>query len=206
MHPYEKEDRLMNSKRIPSENAEIYCLKISLKSSKPPIWRRVEIYSHTTLADLHRIIQVSMGWEFAHLWEFKKGDSRYGDLQYEDEDVFFSTNPLIDSNLVRIFDVLFNEKSKMIYQYDFGDCWDHEIVLEKRFPPEPDVFYPRCVNGKMACPPEDCGGLPGYYNNLNILDNPKNNEYKDVRTWMREDFDPNQFDMEKVNKALKKIT
>jgi hypothetical protein len=196
----------MTSKRIPLDDAEIYCLKISLKSSKPPIWRRVEVYSCTTLTDLHRIIQISMGWEFSHLWEFKKGCARYGDLQYEDEeDGFFSTNPLIDSNQVRICDVLSKVKEKVIYQYDFGDCWDHEIVLEKRFPPEPDVFYPRCVNGKMACPPEDCGGLPGYYNNLDILDDPKSDEYEDVRTWMGEKFDPNHFDREKVNKTLKKI-
>lgn len=128
---------------------------------------------------------------------------RYGDLQNEEEDIL-ADFPMTDADQVRLGDVLPALKSKLNYQYDFGDSWDHEIVLEKRFFPEPDVFYPRCIKGKMACPPEDCGGLPGYYNNLDILDDPQNEEYEDVRSWMGEKFNPEYFDLEKVNGLLKK--
>lgn len=193
----------MAKKKILPPNSEIFCLKIALKYSKPPIWRRVEVDSRTTLSDFHFILQAAMGWENSHLWEFQKGNVRYG-IQQDDELSFF-TDRVENAGRVRLLDVFPRIKSRIGYLYDFGDSWEHEIVLEKQYPPEPDVHYPRCIKGKMACPPEDCGGIPGYYYRLEIIDDPSHEEYDETIEWMGEEFDPNLFDMEKVNTILKKF-
>jgi len=96
-------------------------------------------------------------------------------------------------------------KSKIIYEYDFGDNWEHEISLEKKFPPESDAIYPRCIGGKMACPPEDCGGISGFYNMLDCLNDPKNNEYESIKEWLRKKYDPKHFDLEASNREIKKL-
>ena len=99
--------------------------------------------------------------------------------------------------------LLKKENDKISYEYDFGDGWLHDIVLEKILDPDPGVFYPQCVAGKRNCPPEDCGGPYGYSNFLKIIFNPRDKEYKEMIEWAGGKFDPESFDKEAINDLLK---
>jgi hypothetical protein len=130
----------------------VYQLKITLKGSRPPIWRRLQVLSDTTLAQMHRILQCVMDWEDAHLSQFVVSGIMYGDpgLLGELDAADARTVPLATLGL--------REKGKCLYEYDFGDRWEHELLVEKILPRDEGKRYPVCLTGKRACPPEDCGG------------------------------------------------
>jgi len=180
--------------KVMEEN--IFQLKITLKSSKPPIWRRVLVKNSLKLEDLHYLIQsIFENWDNSHLHVFIVGKETYGNS--EDDDY--------DENEVILLDVLPEAGNKMSYIYDFGDNWDHEIVLEKVLKIEKGQEYPICIDGKRACPYEDSGGVWGYESKLEITKDPKHACYKEVVEWMNEgDFDPEYFDLEKINKQLRR--
>ena len=171
----------------------IYQLKISLEHIDPPIWRRVQT-DDCSLADLHNIIQIAMGWEDEHMHAFVIDDAEYGDLQRGDMDY--------DSRSVSLSEVVEQGHTCFRYDYDFGDDWEHSIAIEKTLPAEEGVKYPRCVQGERACPPEDCGGCRGYPYLLEKLQDPKHEEHTEVLEWVGEDFDPEKFDLGKVNDDL----
>ncbi len=139
----------------------VYQIKVTLKGSKPPIWRRMRVTSETTLAQLHRILQRVMGWESYHLYQFVVGGIEYGDPGMLEEMEGEDARRVTLATLVR------GEKDKFFYEYDFGDSWDHELLIEQMLPPEAGKYYPVCLAGKRACPPEDCGGIWGYAGFLN---------------------------------------
>lgn len=176
-------------------NETIYQLKVTLKRIKPPIWRRIQVPGSITLHKLHEILQIVMGWQNYHLYQFTIDGSYYGELDDE-----FSMD-VEDASEYKLKDVATGEKERFIYEYDLGDGWEHEIIVEKILPLEPDKHYPVCLKGKRACPPEDCGGPWGYYDLVTILQNPDHPEYNDRRTWAG-DFDPEDFDLEFINKEL----
>ncbi len=179
----------------------IYQIRISLKGSKPPIWRRVLMTSNTSLSDLHYIIQIVMGWENAHLHQFIKNRTYYAEKMEEDD--FWDMGNNVDYKGIKVSDLLKKEKDKIVYEYDFGDGWEHDVVLEKNLPADEKTNYPVCVKGKLNCPPEDCGGIWGYYELLDILSNPKHPQHKEMFEWMgEEEFDPKYFNPEEVNKYL----
>ena len=130
------------------KQAEIYQLKITLKYIRPPIWRRVQVPSDIILARLHRIIQVAMGWYDSHLHQFIVGEKYYGVPSIDE----FSELELKDERRARLKEVLSKPKKKIVYEYDFGDGWEHEILLEKILQPELGVRYPRCIGGARSCP------------------------------------------------------
>lgn len=139
-----------------------------------------------------------MGWEGGHLHQFEHNRMFYGPKSpYFDEDV---TDFVYDK--VKLTSLLKAEKEKLIYTYDFGDNWDHTILLEKVLPAEAGVKYPLCIKGVNNCPPEDCGGVWGYASMLEILQDPKHEEYEDTISWVGENFDPKHFDIDAVNKKL----
>ena len=173
----------------------IYQLKITLKHIRPQIWRRIQVPADIKLDRLHDILQAAMGWEDCHLHQFIADNTYYG---IPDPD--FPDNIRNESN-VRL-DKIAQPGGTLIYEYDFGDSWAHEIEIEKMLPPEKDQRYPVCLAGKRACPPEDCGGFPGYMRMLEILSNPGDEEYEEMREWAGEDFDPEAFDLVETNKAL----
>jgi hypothetical protein len=105
-------------------------------------------------------------------------------------------NPISESHLIR--DVFSVENNKVLYEYDFGDSWLHEILLEKILPTKLNIRYPICVAGKRACPPEDCGGVPGYCNLLQIIKNPKHKEYRLMMDWLGKKFSPEKFDLKEI--------
>jgi hypothetical protein len=179
----------------PLNTARIYQIKVTLKWSKPPIWRRIQVRGDTKLGKLHDILQITMGWWDEHLHAFEAGGISYGE---PDPDY---PSDLRNERNVRL-DKIAKEGDVIKYEYDFGDSWIHELKIEKVLDPEPGTQYPLCLAGKRATPPEDCGGVPGYERMLEILTNPKDEEYEDIREWLGEEFDPEAFDVDAVNKEL----
>lgn len=188
---------------VPEKKSEnkIYQLKIILKGIKPPIWRRVQVESNMTLGELHHLIQDVMGWYNCHLHQFDCEGVLYADLSTEEDLECFDKAK--DENKTALNKVLRQEKQKMRYDYDFGDSWEHEIVLEKILKPEEGMPYPVCLDGKRSCPPEDCGGEYGYQNLLDILKDPKHPEYKEWKEWLPEGFDSEAFDVKERNDIIR---
>jgi len=208
----------------------IYQIRVTLNGSKPPIWRKLVVPSDLVLGELHEVIQIAMGWTNSHLHQFRLRDkslkpgpqemarlfqkgvwddeflgrmrgervfvakvTSWGDpseLEGEDEDAF------------TLGEVCPKVKSKLIYEYDFGDGWEHIIEVQKIVEPELGVEYPVCLGGKKACPPEDCGGIYGYYHMLDVVADPDHEEHDDLVEWLGNDFDHDAFDLEEVNAIL----
>jgi hypothetical protein len=174
-------------------------LKLTLKYSKPPIWRRIQISANGTFLDLHAAIQDSFGWEESHLHIFRFGERHEEPVNIgprEPEDWGFEDNRLIEKETL-LKDWFQQEGRTCTYEYDFGDIWEHTILLEKILPAEPSTTYPRCLAGKRACPPEDSGGIPGYEQKLEILKHPRSKYYKETLNWMS-DFDSEHFDPREI--------
>ena len=182
---------------------KIYQIQIALTRYKPKIWRRLLIPSDLLLSDFHLIIQISMGWENSHLHQFIKNKTFY--TEYREDDFSWGDMNNVDYKDLKISDLLKKEKDKIIYEYDFGDGWEHDVILENILPPDEKFKYPICTDGKLACPPEDCGGIWGYANLLKILNHPEHEEYEEYLEWLGGEFDPNYFDQVLVNKFLKKF-
>jgi len=181
---------------------KIYQIQVALKECKPKIWRRLLIPSNLLLSDLHKIIQTAMGWTNTHLHQFIKNRTYYT-VKMEGDDMWDEMDN-VDYKKMKISDLLTKEKERISYEYDFGDGWQHEVILEKMLPVDDTIKYPICLKGKMNCPPEDCGGVWGYENMLEILKQPKHEEYEELVEWLGgDDFDPEHFDKEEVNELLR---
>src|SRR5581483_12088807 len=174
----------------------LYQLKITLSGCRPPVWRRVVVRSDITLARLHEAIQLVMGWRNCHLHQFMSGS---GFLR-----TFYGVpNPdcgaeVQDETRFRLAGVAPAAKRKFTYEYDFGDSWDHEILVEKILPPDPAFKHPLCLAGANACPPEDCGGFMGYANLLEALADPRHEEHDEMTEWIGCPWDPERFNLEEV--------
>ena len=132
----------------------IYRLKITLTGSRPPIWRRVEVDGNISLGELHEVIQIAMGWEDSHLHQFIVDDIYYS-TPYPGMEDWEMMDYMQDANEISLDQVAVEVGVRFIYKYDFGDCWEHRIRVEQIKEPEAEVFYPICLTGKRACPPED---------------------------------------------------
>ena len=175
----------------------VYQIKVTLRGSKPPIWRRFQVASDTSLVQLHRILQCVMGWEDYHMHQFIVGGVMYGNADAMED---FDT---VDEKTVTLDKIVRREKFKFIYEYDFGDGWEHELLIEKILPAEDGKAYPVCLTGKRACPPEDCGGIWGYSGFLEAVQDPDHPEHEEMLDWAGGEFDPAAFDLKEVNAELK---
>jgi hypothetical protein len=156
----------------------------------------LEVRGDTTLFLLHHILQDAMGWTDSHLHQFIAKGKCYGT---PDPDFLDREN----ERKVRLDQVLKKPKDRMVYEYDFGDSWEHEVVVEKVVPAETGRGrYPLVTAGKRACPPEDCGGIPGYYRLLEVLGNPRRPEHQEMLEWCGEEYDPEGFDPQEVNRVF----
>lgn len=182
---------------------QIYQIQIVLKGFKPKIWRRIIVPSHVLLSDFHDIIQISMGWTDSHLHQFIKNRMNYT-VRMKDDD-FWDDSYSVDYKKMKISDLLTKMKEKIIYEYDFGDSWEHELILEKILPFDEKTKYPVCIAGEMNCPPEDCGGVWGYTDMIEILKNPDHKEYESYKEWLGDEFDTEYFDIDSVNNILRRI-
>lgn len=180
---------------------DIYQINIALMGFTPKIWRRLMIPSGILLRDLHKVIQTAMGWENAHLHHFIKDRTFYAPKLKDDFSWDDNTN--VDYKRTRLHDLMEHEKDQVIYEYDFGDSWRHQIALEKILPPDPLFKHPFCLAGKMRCPPEDSGGVHGYADMLEKLKDPKGDHYQDAAYWLGTEYDPEYFDKKEVNELLK---
>jgi hypothetical protein len=162
---------------------------------------RILTPENITLYDLHEIIQRAMGWENYHLHMFTIAGQIYGDP----EDDEFGDLGTKNETLYRFNQLGLCEKTKFSYEYDFGDSWEHTILVEKIMPAEKGVAYPVCITGKRACPPEDVGGVWGYEDFLKAIADPKHEEHDEYLEWIGGSFDSEAFDVEEVNESLQSI-
>ncbi len=181
--------------------SDIYQLKITLLGTAPKIWRRVLVSADSTLAALHDVLQIAMGWRNCHMHEFRAGGRYYGEPNPEDR--FLDMTPTIDERKVRLSQVLKAARAKLTYTYDMGDSWEHSVVLEKKLTRDPTLHYPVCLAGERACPPEDCGGIPGFYDLLEAIRDPENEQHDELLDWLGEEYDPEEFSVESVNRVLR---
>jgi len=180
----------------------IYQLKVLLNGSQPPIWRRLQIPAAANLGWLHAVLQVAIGWTNSHLHDFICGEHSYADPRAELQE--YEGDPsVLDETKFKVADLLHDIHERLVYKYDFGDSWEHVVILEAILPS--DASKPGsavCLAGSRACPPEDCGGIWGYMELLKALKNKKHPEHRRRQEWLGRPFDPESFGVAKVNKAL----
>jgi len=190
--------RSVKSGPTATRTTSVHRVKVVLRGSKPPIWRRLDVPSDTTLQQLHDTIQQAFGWDGYHLWVFQTPLGEYGIADRELGHRSAASKELRDT-APRAGD-------RLRYTYDFGDDWEHDILVEAVTPAEPGAAYPRCLTGSQACPPEDCGGIWGYQELVEILSDPEHDEHYERLEWLGLDsadqFDPAAFDPAEVNRDL----
>lgn len=181
----------------------IHHLKIELKNLKPMIGREVLVPSDIRLDRLHEVIQVAMGWTDSHLHEFIVGTLRDGErFGPPVSDPFASGPPSRNETKFTLRQIAPDKGSKLLYWYDFGDDWHHEVSVKAVLVATPNQPVPCCLKASRACPPEDCGGPWGYANLLDILADPEHEEHDDMRDWVGDGFDPEHVDIDAINKEL----
>ena len=185
------------------ESPRVYQIKVTLNDTQPPIWRRIWVPADTSLAKLHDILQVVMGWRDSHMHQFTIRGERYGNTSVDETgDLGF-----LPEQRYPLSQVVTGSRARFEYQYDFGDSWDHTLLVEKILPAQPGMRTTpaRCLAGQRACPPEDVGGVWGYQEFLEALADPKNSRHDEYLEWIGETFDPEAFDPDEVNARLRSL-
>jgi hypothetical protein len=182
---------------------DVYQLKIVLLDTDPVVWRRLQVPGSFSLAKLHDALQLSMGWTDAHMHQFIIGKDFYGKPS---EEVDWGGPKVFDERKTRLCDLKAKIRKNFIYEYDFGDSWQHEIKVEKVIAAKETILkHPILLAGERACPPEDVGGIPGYEEFLVAVKNPEDEENAELLEWYGEKYDPDHVAMEAINKLLKKL-
>ena len=185
------------NRKVSDTGGSVYRLKVTLVDSQPPIWRRFHVESGVTLERLHHILQTVMGWSDSHMHGFQRlGASQRGARRR------LLAIESADEKATRVADVLRRPRDKFVYEYDFGDSWEHEILLEEIVPRSSTARYPVVLAGRGACPPEDVGGISGYYHFLGAIKDPKHPDHGEMVGWGGEEFDPAAFDVQAVNRMF----
>ncbi len=183
--------------------SSIVQLNIALKDSQPLIWRGVQVHSTISFYELHHIVQICMGWLNAHLFEFRV-DGRFIGMPDEDDEDPMLANAVLDARKLYLEEVIQRPSKPFRYVYDFGDNWVHEITVDKILPTDAIFSGPICVNGAQNCPPEDCGGIWGFYE---LLDKWNDEQYLgrgEIIDWLGE-YDPSAFDLLSINNKLEHL-
>jgi|ERR1700674_3192547 len=183
-----------------TDRVKNYQLSIRLLEIEPPIWRRLAVPGTVSLAKLHAILQKVMGWDNYHIYLFTVGRQQYGESVSEWAEV---AQRVLNAKRVMLEDIAVHKGARFIYTYDMGDGWEHEIRVEEIHEGPPQQV--QCLEGARSCPPEDCGGPYGYEELLEIIFDPKHSEYRERRDWLGESFDPELFDVEIVNRRLRRL-
>jgi hypothetical protein len=173
-------------------------VRVTLQDIHPPVWRRLLIPGSVRLDKLHLIIQAAFGWWNDHLHDFRIGSARYGthiDDYPEDE---------LDEKTVTVLQALEGTR-RFSYEYDFGDSWEHEVVVEDCWRMPLGLKFGVCVDGQNACPPEDVGGCHGYAGFREAVADPNHDEHERMLTWVGGSFDPTEFDLGLANARLQKV-
>jgi hypothetical protein len=181
-------------------NRLLYQLEVTLQEIHPPVWRLIQIWEDATLPQLHRTLQIVMGWKDYHLHEFSIGRRIYS-VPDPDDDLY--DREVIDESRVWLNEVVPRVGTRFEYLYDFGDSWRYDLRLEAIVLPDPEASYPRCLAGERRAPSEDAGGSPGYEGYLEAIADPGHEQRKNVLQW-RGPFDPEEFSLTVVNQQLRK--
>jgi hypothetical protein len=198
-------ERPRKSKSVVKPTSKTYQIKIELKGASPPIWRRVLVPGKISLGRLHDVIQMAMGWSNAHLHQFVVDRQVYSDPELELNE-FGDAPGVRNESKTLLMNVAPRAGKVLVYEYDFGDSWVHRIKVEKILKQEPSTGSTvTCIDGARACPPEDCGGVWGYEDMLEVIKDPKHEEHQSTLEWLGEDFDPDAFDLEGTNQELRRL-
>ena len=187
--------------------------KIQIKNiTKPPVWRKVTVPAQYSFWDFHMVIQASFGWENSHLFSFSPGGWRsYPVIELRDDAIndpfFMPQGESLDAEKTMLSEIFNTERQTFTYIYDFGDNWEHKIILEKILPDK--TLYPTCINGKGMCPPEDCGGVWGYMQLKEVLSDKNHPDYEEYKEWYlyedQEKWDPSLFDLKETRKYVMQL-
>ena len=179
--------------------APTYQLRISLQGTSRPIWRCIQIPAAIPLCCLHDVLQIAMGWSDSHLHDFEMNGRRYGVPVEEFTDV-----DLIEEKDIPLSSLLKREEDSLVYCYDFGDDWRHDVVLEKVMLSV--CTHLVCLAGENRCPPEDVGGVAEYEDFWNVMSDRYRKEHLEMRRWVGGDLQPDEFDLESVNTILSQLS
>jgi hypothetical protein len=185
-----------------AKGQEASVLRIELEGVEPLIWRRVAVRTTMSLMDVHRVVQAAMGWLDCHLWHFEAGDRRYS-MRVPSEPEW--NERYDDAGRITLAAVLAGDVRRMNYVYDMGDYWEHAIIVEKAGAPLPGVRYPQFLGGERRCPPEDCGGVPGYYEFLKNSTSEQLRARAEALRWYGGSYDPDDIGESKIVRTLLKI-
>ncbi len=176
----------------------VVTLTVTLRYTEPPVWRRLEVPSSLTLDRLHEVLVTAMGWLDYHLHAFEIDGRRYGVLCDD-----FELDYTLPEDGIVLTDLVGVGVDRFIYEYDFGDGWEHDVVLEASGEPAPGVDYPRCTDGGGACPPEDCGGVSGFAEFVEAMADPGHSEHEALKVWHGGEFDPAAFSAARTSSLLR---
>lgn len=189
-----------------AENHLIYQFKVTLQEIEPSIWRRIQVPARYSFWDLHVALQDAMGWLDYHLHAFRvRRPHQRKMIEIGIPDDGEGDFDVLPGWTIPIRDTFTEPGQTAVYLYDFGDGWKHEVLLEGILLKEKGEKYPRCLAGERACPPEDCGSIPGYYRVVNIVSNPRHVEYRETIAWLKghaknyHPYDPGAFDPGQVH-------
>ena len=181
---------------------DIGILRVELEDIEPLIWRRVAVRTSMNLKAVHGVIQAAMGWLDCHLWEFTANERKYGMLIPDDPDW---NERIKDAATTKLSALLTTGVREVGYVHDMGDNWQHRIIVEKLKAAEPGALYPQFLGGERRCPPEDCGGIPGYYEFLGNIASKESKQRKAALNWYGGPYDPDEIDERKIVTALNQI-
>lgn len=176
----------------------LYEIRVQLRDIKPPIWRILRVRPQTSLSRLHKILQRAMGWTNSHLHLFEIDGKPYGEADFEWD---FEVR---DYRGMRLDEIFAEGRTSLLYEYDLGDSWRHDITLLGMVEGEEGEKI-ACVAGARDCPPEDCGGVTGYYHLLEALADPEHEDHDMLLEWVGGKFDPEAFGVEAIDRALKRL-
>jgi hypothetical protein len=185
------------AKRDLKNQDKIYQIKVGLLEIDPLIWRRFLVPSNVTLHRLHLVLQDVMGWQNYHLYRFQIGKDEYGEPDPDNE---FNELDFKNSKRTKLGNVIREKNSIFLYEYDFGDGWEHQMLVEDVLDRVPEKQYPLCLAGENSCPHEDSGGPYGYAEMMEIIRNPSHEEYRSTKIWLGKGFNPRKFDLLAINK------
>jgi hypothetical protein len=178
--------------KIPLPEDAILRLEITIEDIQPPIYRKIDVPNTYTFEQLHHLIQLAFEWTNSHLYEFMNGSEMIGDEEAP-----------VKAAKITLKERFYEPKQRMLYVYDFGDNWEHRIVVEKIFDADPKKHYPTCVSGRRATPPEDVGGFGGYERFLEAIEDDEHPEYDEYLDWVGGYFDSEDFSRAEVNANIK---
>jgi hypothetical protein len=177
---------------------KLYELHVELEDIEPLIWRRILVPGSIKLPKLHDLLQLVMGWSDSHLHSFEVGHKTFTLAHDEMEDLH-----MLDEQKYTLARILGESVREFVYEYDFGDSRRHRIKVKPVPQPNTDWFYPLCIAGERAAPPDDVGGVTGYLEFLSAIRDPKHDEHESMLTWIGGAFDPEGFDLNAINRALR---